>query len=131
VVIAALQDAGPFKTGAGLAGCGHLGHEWVVAGQPAGLLLLGFSLLANHFEKSEVPAVAAALLPDDWKGGFVLLVLVFVLSSFLDNIAAAMIGGTVAASVFKGRCTSATWRPSWPPPMRAGPAAWWATPPPP
>ena len=30
-----------------------------------------------------------------------LLVLVFVLSSFLDNIAAAMIGGTVAATVFR------------------------------
>ena len=42
-------------------------------------------------------------LPDDWKGAFVLLVLIFVLSSFLDNIAAAIIGGTVAASVFKGR----------------------------
>jgi Na+/H+ antiporter NhaD/arsenite permease-like protein len=31
----------------------------------------------------------------------VLLVLVFVLSSFLDNIAAALIGGTVAASVYR------------------------------
>ena len=41
------------------------------------------------------------LLPDDWRGGFVLLVLVFVLSSFLDNIAAALIGGTVAASVYR------------------------------
>ena len=33
---------------------------------------------------------------DDWKGGFVLLVMIFVLSSFLDNIAAALIGGTMA-----------------------------------
>jgi Na+/H+ antiporter NhaD/arsenite permease-like protein len=40
-------------------------------------------------------------LPDDWKGAFVLLVMVFVLSSFLDNIAAALIGGTVAATVFR------------------------------
>jgi Na+/H+ antiporter NhaD/arsenite permease-like protein len=31
----------------------------------------------------------------------VLLVIIFVLSGFLDNIAAALIGGTVAASVFK------------------------------
>ena len=31
----------------------------------------------------------------------VLLVIVFVLSSFLDNIAAALIGGTVAATVFR------------------------------
>jgi len=32
-----------------------------------------------------------------------LLALIFVLSSFLDNIAAAMIGGTVAVVVFKGK----------------------------
>jgi Na+/H+ antiporter NhaD/arsenite permease-like protein len=44
-----------------------------------------------------------ALLPDDWKGALVLLVLVFVLSSFLDNIAAALIGGTVARHVFRGK----------------------------
>ena len=42
-------------------------------------------------------------LPDDWKGGFVLLVMVFVLSSFLDNIAAALIGGTMAQQVFRGK----------------------------
>ena len=42
-------------------------------------------------------------LPDDWKGGFVLLVIVFVLSSFLDNIAAALIGGTMARHVFRGK----------------------------
>ena len=29
--------------------------------------------------------------------------MVFVLSSFLDNIAAALIGGTMASSVFRGR----------------------------
>ena len=40
-------------------------------------------------------------LPDDWKGPFLLLVFVFVLSSFLDNIAAALIGGTIALVVFK------------------------------
>ncbi len=40
-------------------------------------------------------------LPDDWRGAFVLLVMIFVLSSFLDNIAAAIIGGTIAASVFR------------------------------
>jgi Na+/H+ antiporter NhaD/arsenite permease-like protein len=40
-------------------------------------------------------------LPDDWKGGLVLLAMIFVLSSFLDNIAAAMIGGTIAGTVFR------------------------------
>ncbi len=49
------------------------------------------------------PQRMPALLPDDWKGGLMLLVLVFVLSSFLDNIAAALIGGTVARHVFKGK----------------------------
>jgi Na+/H+ antiporter NhaD/arsenite permease-like protein len=91
----------PFATGAGVPGLvAHLGHEWVIVANLFALLV-GFSLLANHFEKSHLPAVLPKVLPDDWKGGFVLLILVFVLSSFLDNIAAAMIGGTVAASVFR------------------------------
>ena len=93
----------PFKTGAGLAGfSGHLGHEWVILSNLL-LLLLGFALLADMFEKSEVPAMLPRYLPDDWKGCFVLLLAVFVLSSFLDNIAAAMIGGAVAHTVFKGK----------------------------
>jgi len=95
--------ASPFKTGAGLAGFGaHLAHEWVILINLL-LLLLGFALLADLFEKSEVPAVLPRFLPDDWKGAFVLLALVFVLSSFLDNIAAAMIGGAIANTVFRGR----------------------------
>jgi len=90
-----------FKEGAGLAGFGaHLRHEWVILTNLLGLLL-GFSLLSNHFEESKVPAVLPHWLPDDWKGGFVLLAMIFVLSSFLDNIAAAIIGGTIAASVFR------------------------------
>jgi Na+/H+ antiporter NhaD/arsenite permease-like protein len=93
----------PFKTGAGAAGLvSHLGHEWVILVNLL-LLLLGFALLADLFEKSEVPAQLPRFLPDDWRGGFVLLVLVFVLSSFLDNIAAAMIGGAVAHTVFSKR----------------------------
>ena len=90
-----------FKTGAGLAGLGqHMLHEWVILTNLLGLLL-GFAILSSHFEKSHVPAVLPRFLPDDWKGGFVLLVMIFVLSSFLDNIAAAMIGGTIAATVFR------------------------------
>src|SRR6185436_5624717 len=64
------------------------------------MLLVGFALLSRHFEESHVPAVLPKFLPDDWKGGFLLLVMIFVLSSFLDNIAAAIIGGTIAATVF-------------------------------
>jgi Na+/H+ antiporter NhaD/arsenite permease-like protein len=35
--------------------------------------------------------------------GFVLLVMVWVLSSFLDNIAAALIGGAMAHQLFRGK----------------------------
>jgi hypothetical protein len=43
------------------------------------------------------------LLPHNWTGGVLLLVIVFVISGFLDNIAAAIIGGTVARHVFDGK----------------------------
>jgi Na+/H+ antiporter NhaD/arsenite permease-like protein len=93
----------PFKTGAGVPGFGsHVLHEWVILINLL-LLLLGFALLAKHFEDTEIPAVLPRWLPDDWKGCFVLLVLVFVLSSFLDNIAAAMIGGAIAHTVFRAK----------------------------
>jgi len=92
-----------FKTGPGLGGLGeHLLHEWVILANLLGLLL-GFALLSDHFEKSHIPAALPRYLPDDWKGGFVLLAMIFVLSSFLDNIAAAIIGGTIAATVFRGK----------------------------
>ncbi|KRR19836.1 citrate transporter [Bradyrhizobium lablabi] len=92
-----------FKHGAGLTGLGHhMAHEWVTLANLF-LLLMGFALLSRHFEESRIPDAMPALLPDDWKGGVVLLVLVFVLSSFLDNIAAALIGGTVARHVFRGK----------------------------
>jgi Na+/H+ antiporter NhaD/arsenite permease-like protein len=93
----------PFSEGTGVGGLvAHFGHEWVVLGNLLALLL-GFALLAKHFERSEIPAVLPNYMPDDWKGGFVLLVLVFIISSFLDNIAAAMIGGAVAHTVFRGK----------------------------
>jgi Na+/H+ antiporter NhaD/arsenite permease-like protein len=92
-----------FKGGPGLSGLvAHMGHEWVVLANLF-LLLMGFALLSRHFEESKAPEIMPAVLPDDWKGGFLLLVLVFVLSGFLDNIAAALIGGTVARHVFKGK----------------------------
>lgn len=92
-----------FKTGPHVQGfMVHLGHEWVTLANLFGLLM-GFALLSKHFEDSHVPDVLPRILPDDWKGGFVLLVMVFVLSAFLDNIAAALIGGTVAHAVFRGK----------------------------
>ncbi len=90
-----------FRHGSGFDGfVAHMQHEWVILTNLF-MLLVGFSLLSRHFEESHVPLVLPRFLPDDWKGGFVLLVMIFVLSSFLDNIAAAIIGGTIAASVFK------------------------------
>ncbi|HJU21561.1 MAG TPA: citrate transporter [Casimicrobiaceae bacterium] len=93
----------PFAEGVGLPGlAAHFAHEWVLLANLLGLLL-GFALLSKHFEASQVPAWLPRLLPDDWKGAFVLLVMIFVLSSFLDNIAAALIGGTIAGVVFRGK----------------------------
>lgn len=92
-----------FRGGPGVAGLfDHMAHEWVVLANLF-LLLMGFALLSRHFEKSQVPEAMPAVLPDDWKGGFALLAIVFVLSAFLDNIAAALIGGTMANHVFRGR----------------------------
>src|SRR5688572_33067824 len=90
-----------FKTGPGLGGfVTHMQHEWVILTNLL-CLLVGFALLSNHFERSRVPDVLPRFLPDDWKGCFVLLVMIFVLSSFLDNIAAELIGGAMAAVVFR------------------------------
>jgi len=92
-----------FKTGYGFAGLGlHLVHEWPILSNLF-LLLMGFALLSRHFERSGLPDEMPAFLPDDWKGGLALLAVVFVLSAFLDNIAAALIGGTMARHVFQGK----------------------------
>ena len=92
-----------FAAGPGLGGLvDHLGHEWVLLANLLGLLL-GFALLARHFEDSHIPQLLPRFLPEGWLGGFVLLVMIFVLSRFLDNIAAALVGGTIAAGVFRYR----------------------------
>ncbi|CUU17579.1 putative transport protein CDS [Bradyrhizobium sp.] len=67
------------------------------------LLLIGFAILSRHFEKSRIPDAMPAFLSNGWSGGLALLAIVFVSSSFLDNIAAALIGGTMARHVFKGK----------------------------
>jgi Na+/H+ antiporter NhaD/arsenite permease-like protein len=92
-----------FKTGDGVMGfISHVGHEWVILVNLL-CLLMGFALLSQHFEKSQLPLALPKFLPHDWKGGFVLLVMVWVLSSFLDNIAAALIGGAMAHQLFRGK----------------------------
>src|SRR6478672_1437677 len=65
-----------FKEGPGVGGLvAHLEHEWVILANLF-LLLMGFALLSRHFEKSRVPVVLPRFLPSDWKGGFVLLLMV-------------------------------------------------------
>jgi Na+/H+ antiporter NhaD/arsenite permease-like protein len=76
--------------------------EWGIILNLLGLLL-GFALLSKIFEESGAPDVLPRYLPNDWKGPLLLLIFVFILSSFLDNIAAALIGGTIALVVFKDR----------------------------
>ena len=76
--------------------------EWGIILNLMGLLL-GFAILAKIFEESGVPDILPRYLPDDWRGPFLLLVFVCVISSFLDNIAAALIGGTIAIVVFKNK----------------------------
>jgi Na+/H+ antiporter NhaD/arsenite permease-like protein len=80
----------------------HAEHEWVTIANLF-LLLVGFELLSNHFEQSNLPDHMPNHLPDGWTGGLALLVVVFVLSAFLDNIAAAVLGGVMARHAFKGR----------------------------
>jgi len=92
-----------FKTGPGVDGLiDHMHHVWVTLANLL-LLLVGFALLSRHFEKSRVPLMLPRLLPAGWKGGFALLVTIFVLSSFLDNIAAALIGGAMAHQLFRAK----------------------------
>jgi Na+/H+ antiporter NhaD/arsenite permease-like protein len=80
----------------------HLEEEWVILTNLFALLT-GFALLSRHFEQSQLPHLLPRYLPDDWKGGFTLLAMVFLLSAFLDNIAAALIGATIAGAVFRGK----------------------------
>jgi Na+/H+ antiporter NhaD/arsenite permease-like protein len=89
-----------FTAGPGLAGLGgHLAHESVTLLNLLGLLT-AFALLADHFEKSHASELLLKVIPHNATGAFLLLAGVFVISSFLDNIAAALIGGAMAATLF-------------------------------
>ncbi|MFL6595404.1 MAG: citrate transporter [Chthoniobacterales bacterium] len=92
-----------FKPGLGFGGLlAHLGHEWVILANLL-CLLVGFALLSDHFETSHLPALLPKFLPHDWKGGLALLAIVWILSSFLDNIAGALIGGAMAHQLYRGK----------------------------
>lgn len=96
-----------FPTGRGAdALLAHLEHEWVPITNLL-LLLTGFELLSNQFERSNISDHLPHYLPDDWTGGVALLGAVFVLSAFLDNIAAAVLGGVMARHLYQGRVSVA------------------------
>jgi Na+/H+ antiporter NhaD/arsenite permease-like protein len=80
----------------------HFSSEYIVLLNLL-LLLLGFAVLASHFEASNAPDLVPAVLPQGWLGGFSLLLLVAGLSVFLDNIAGATIGGIMARHLYQGR----------------------------
>jgi len=80
----------------------HLGVEGRTLINLMGLLL-GFAILSKHFEESHVPDLLPNYLRSGWVGAFSLLLMITILSSFLDNIAAALIGGTIALVVFRGK----------------------------
>jgi Na+/H+ antiporter NhaD/arsenite permease-like protein len=92
-----------FKTGPGWIGfVSHVKHEWVLLANLL-CLLMGFAVLSRHFEKSHLPVALPKYLPHDWKGGFILLAIVWILSSFLDNIAGALIGAAMAHQLFRAK----------------------------
>ena len=80
----------------------HLEHEWVLITNLL-LLLIGFELLSNQFERSNISDHLPDLLPDGWHGGLALLGVIFVMAAFLDNIAAAVLGGVMARHLYDGR----------------------------
>ena len=97
----ALVTQFPTGTGAG-ALAEHLRHEWVTFANLL-LLLVGFEILSDQFEQSNMPDHLPRYLPDGWTGGLALLGMVFVLSAFLDNIAGAVLGAVIARHVYQGR----------------------------
>jgi Na+/H+ antiporter NhaD/arsenite permease-like protein len=80
----------------------HLEHEWVTVVNLL-LLLVGFEVLANHFEHSNLANHLPCHIPTGWTGSLALLAIIFVLSGLLDNIAAAILGGVMARHAYEGQ----------------------------
>jgi Na+/H+ antiporter NhaD/arsenite permease-like protein len=106
VTVALRIFSGPTVLGGARELADHFAHEWVILTNLL-LLLLGFAVVSSLFERSRLPETVPSRLPNGWLGGVALLGIVFVLSSFLDNIAGAIIGGVVARHVFPGGVTIA------------------------
>jgi Na+/H+ antiporter NhaD/arsenite permease-like protein len=96
VILALRLALTPFDLGA------HVLREWAKLANLFGLLV-GFELLADHFERSHLTERLALRLPAGALGAFALLALVWLLSAVLDNIAAAVIGATIAGRLYDRR----------------------------
>jgi len=79
-------------------------HEWHQLVE-VGVLLVGYPVLSGLFNLSNLGHKMPEILPDDERGGRRLLYFVFWASALLDNIAAALLGGAVARTIFHGRFT--------------------------
>ncbi len=99
-------------SGAGVALLFHIGLQGLdatrfIMGHDVAMLLnlgglfLGFAVLTQYVTDSKLPYILPNFLPDNWRGTWVLLLIVMLLAVFLDHIAAALIGGTIAAIVFQ------------------------------
>ena len=78
-------------------------HEWVMLANLF-CLLIGFALLAAPFrEEPRAGDPAASSCRTTGRAASCCWSMVFVLSSFLDNIAAALIGGAMAHQLFKAQ----------------------------
>jgi hypothetical protein len=96
VILAARLAFTPFDLAA------HLAREWVKLVDLFGLLV-GFALVADHFERSHITDLLARRLPAGARGCFALLALTWLVSGVLDNIAAALVGATIAADLYDRR----------------------------
>jgi len=85
--------------GGGFDWLGLLEGQWSQLANLFGLLV-GFALVADHFEQSHLPERLPRLLPGGTLGCFVLLALIWLMSGVLDNIAAALIGVVAASRMF-------------------------------
>ncbi len=80
----------------------HVLHETPILLNLFGLLI-ACEILGRYVERSGLADILPKFLSDTWLGGFQLLGIVAFFSTFLDNIAAALIGAIIARLIYDGR----------------------------
>ncbi|HLA35275.1 MAG TPA: citrate transporter [Rhodocyclaceae bacterium] len=86
--------------GMGLSGwIEHVGSIWVTSANLLGLLT-GCAVLTRHVEKSRLPLKLLPHLPQDWKAGPILLMIVYVVSGYFGSIAATLVGVGLIYPIF-------------------------------